>query len=320
MFDKLKSLYHQVLRLWPLLVIIVAGIFLFTSVNVMVSLNRLAMFALILLAFHVIRKALFPYIDLEQFAKKALEAPVSASVIFAAIIAFMIALCFITVSHAAPGQAHAATDAQILAKAGPYIPTYKQVVRQHWPDAPHQEYFPGKVEQETCVNLAKCWNPRVELKTSREYGCGLSEVTRAYRKDGSIRFDKLEEARHRYAALAGWNWDNRFEPRYHFVFIALEAKRLYASMRPYFTDDINRWAAAMVSYNSGPGTVTDRRAVCSRVKGCDRTLWFGGLDTVMIPGEEKLLYGKPLYQRRNEYPHNIIHIRSAKYIPLWRSA
>lgn len=308
----LDGLFREVKRLWLLLVIIVAGIFLFDGAGSMVALSRLAMFALILVAFHMVRKSLFPYIDLQKFTAKAAQQPMSAAVVFATIIAFIVALCFITVSHAV-------TDAEVISKAKPYMRDFKAAVDAHWPDAPHQEYFPAKVEQETCADLRRCWNPHTELKTSREYGFSLSQMTIAYRPDGSVRFDKFEEAKRRYLELSAWQWEDRYNPRYHFAFIVLEARRLYSAMKPYFHDDVNRWAAAMVSYNAGPGAVLDRRALCAHRAGCDKTAWFGGLSAVRAPGEERLLYGKPLYQRRNEYPHNIINVRSGKYVTLWRA-
>ncbi len=90
-------------------------------------------------------------------------------------------------------------------------------------------------------------------------------------------------------------------------------------MKPYFKDDDNRWAATLVSYNAGPRTVIDRMTVCGLTKGCDTRAWFHGLDSVMSPREKKLLYGKPLYVRINEYPNNVIHIRADKYKPYWES-
>jgi hypothetical protein len=310
--NKLKQMLKDVLRVWPLLVVIIAGIFLFSGVGFMVALNRLSMFAFILLIFHLIRKALFPYINLRRFTDKAGENPISAAIVFAMIIFFIVSLCYITI-------AHAMTYDQILTQAKPQLPLFKTVVNQYWSEAPYQYYFPGVVEQETCASLRQCWNPNTQLKTSREYGFGLGQVTIAYGKKGKIRFNNFQEAKEQYAALSDWQWDDRFNPKYQFTFITLEMHHLFSPLAPYFSDDTNRWAATLVSYNAGPGTIMDRIAVCSVTKGCNKALWFNGLDTVASPFEKKLLYGKPLYLRRNEYPDNIIHVRAPKYQPFWEA-
>lgn len=223
---------------------------------------------------------------------------------------FIILLCYISI-------ADAMTYDQILTQAKPQLPVFKQVVYTYWPESPNQQYFPGLVEQETCSNLHNCWNPNVQLKTSREYGFGLGQVTVAYGAHGKVRFNNFTEAKERYKQLSAWQWDDRYNPKYQLTFIVLELKNLFLPLASYFKDDINRWAATLVSYNAGSRTIMDRIAACVATKGCDKTQWFNGLATVSLPYEKKLLYGVPLYERRNEYPNNIINIRSPKYIPPW---
>lgn len=310
---KLENIGAELKRLSPLLLIVIAGVLLISDAAFMVGLSRLSMIALIIAAFHIIRKKLFPYIDLKVFTGRASESPVASAIVVAALLFFLIAMCYITVAHSAT-----MSDEKILQKARPYMPVFRAAVYRHWPKAPHREHLTGKVEQETCTTLAKCWNPGTELKTDREYGFGLSQMTVAHYRDGSVRFNKFEEAKQCYKELSAWRWDDRWNVEYHLTFITLESKRLYDTMWPHFRDSISASAASLVAYNAGSGTVLHRRALCSHTKGCDETVWFGGLDSVMMPGEERLLYGKPLYQRRNEYPDNIIHKRAPKYVPLWR--
>lgn len=276
----------------------------------MVAINRLSMFAFILLVFHLIRKSLFPYINLERFTNKAAKDPIASSIVFAMIIIFIISLCYITV-------ANAMTNQQILDQAKPTLPLFKYVVYQHWTNAPRQQNFPGTVEQETCASLKKCWNFNVQLKTSREYGFGLGQITIAYTKQGKVRFNNFLEAKKKYTELSQWQWDDRYNPTNQLIYMVLRLKQSFQSMESFFKDDDNRWAATLVSYNAGPKAVMDRIAVCRFKKGCDKTAWFQGLDSAIPPHEKKSLYGKPLYIRINEYPENIIHIRANKYKPYW---
>ena len=47
------------------------------------------------------------------------------------------------------------------------------------------------------------------LKTDREEGAGLGQITRAYNKDGSLRFDKVSELRSQYKQqLKEMSWKN----------------------------------------------------------------------------------------------------------------
>lgn len=94
--ETLKGIIKNLLRLWPLIIVIIAGFLFFSGAGFMVALNRLSMFALILLVFVLIRQSLFPYIDLKRFTDKAAEDPIAAAIIFAVIIIFIISLCYIT--------------------------------------------------------------------------------------------------------------------------------------------------------------------------------------------------------------------------------
>lgn len=303
-------------RFWPLFVVILAGAFLFGGVNFMVALSRLSMFGLVILVIHLVIKALFPYIRLERFSNKAAEDPLSSAIVFAVMIIFVISLCYITVVHAEPAEKQLNTST-ILQKAQPFLPEFKDVVHQYWPDAPYSFYMPALVEQESCANFEKCWNPAVELKTKREYGFGLGQITIAYKKQGGVRFNKFEEAKEQYEALSTWRWDDRYNAKYQLIFITLTTKKLYLAQAPFFKDDINRWAAAMVAYNAGSKTITEHIAACKATPNCQADSWFNGLDTIELPYEKKLLYGVSLQERRNTYPKNIIYLRSNKYLIPW---
>jgi membrane-bound lytic murein transglycosylase MltF len=164
-----------------------------------------------------------------------------------------------------------------------------------------REVMAGQIEQESR------WNPRAELKTSREYGFGLAQIT------VTSRFDNFQEARQRLPPLQDWQWNDRWNVRYQMTFLVMTDRANFATVSRLFTDDTNRWAGALVAYNAGMGTVLQRRALALRTIPAASTKWFGGLDSVRLPGEKRLLYGRNLGDMRNDYPRLIIKVRAPKY-------
>jgi len=168
------------------------------------------------------------------------------------------------------------------------------------------------VEQETCSSLEKCWNSNTELKTSREYGVGLGQLTIAYDKYGNERFNSFLEAKKKYSELASWRWSDRYNAVYQLTFVVLEIKSLYYQFSLLFGSEADIYAASFVGYNAGVKTVLNRLVMC-RVSGCKSDTWFNGLEDNHLKNEEVLLYGQMLYLRRNFYPRQIIYVRAAKY-------
>jgi hypothetical protein len=179
---------------------------------------------------------------------------------------------------------------------------------------PH--YLAGQVEQESCLSLThpKCWNVHAELKTSREYGFGLGQMTLAYRPDGSIRFNSFEESKRKFRELKDWTWENRFDARYQLRAMILMDREAFA-IATWAKDGLNHAAMMFVIYNSGRGDLARDRQLCRQTPGCDPELWFDNIERQSV--KSRLAdhgYGKSFFAISREYPRQIIFTRAPRYL------
>lgn len=187
--------------------------------------------------------------------------------------------------------------AGVLERAEPLLPVFERVLDDHWPKAQMTHIMCGQIEQESS------WKPRAELKTSREYGFGLGQITI------TSRFNNFEAAK-MLKPLKDWQWEDRFNPKCQLIFLVFTNRSNFNRLHSLFDTTEDTWAASMVAYNAGLGTVLQRRVAASQDK---KRRWFGGLDSVFLKYESRLLYGRNLGQLRNEYPVKVFK-RSYKYI------
>ena len=229
---------------------------------------------------------------------------------------WLIALCALAL--AALGPAHAQ---QVPARAQQYLPLLVEQQRSIWPDAPIPSFLGAQVEQESCISLthSKCWNPNVQLKTPREWGRGLGQVTTAYRADGSVRFDKQAELRAQFASLRGWTTDRWMDPRYQLIAIVEMDKSIYGRMHDAATP-IDRLGFTLSAYNGGESGVRQDRLLCANTSRCDRRRWVGHVERTSAksrtphPG-----YRQSFYAINREYVSNVIGLRRPKYEPFFKA-
>jgi hypothetical protein len=292
----LKTVLFELRRIWPLLAVIAVALLIFGDpAQLAVQLYQLSMAALVLIAAHHIRKAMFPYLDLSQFVREAKDGNLAAAVVVAAVIALISVLILATTTMAS----------EIPERARPHLPTLAAALDTHWPQAPHRHLAAGQVEQESG------WKERATLKTSRELGRGLAQLTIAYDAQGAERFNTYRDAV-RHKSLAAWDWrSDPYNPRYQLAYLVLRDRAEWAAMRMLMVDDLERWKSALVCYNAGRGRVLARRAY-ALAAGLPADRWSGGLDLAHGPSEDRLLYGRPLWQAVNEYPRKVVG-RAEKY-------
>lgn len=232
---------------------------------------------------------------------KALESPTGAGLVF-------LGLCLLT------GLLFLATASQARADELPpgavkYLPVLSAEIKGHWPAAPMPAALAGQVEQETCASLKspKCWNPRTELKTDREYGFGLGQLT------VTPRFDNFAEARKLDASLRDWQFADRYDPARQLRTLVLMDRNGFSRLA-FIPDGRERMAMALASYNGGLGGVLSDRRVCAGTPGCDPARWFGNVERTSLKAKTAAKgYGKSFFEINREYVRNIMTVRAARY-------
>lgn len=201
-----------------------------------------------------------------------------------------------------------------------YGPVLVKNQRAIWPDAPIPSFLAGQVEQESCITLShsKCWNPRAELKTARENGVGFGQFTRAYNKDGSIRFDTISALAKAHSSLRGWSWAKRYDPDYQLRAIVEMDKGLYLRQQGAATT-IDRLSFALSGYNGGESGVLQDRRLCQNSPNCDPSVWSGNVEKTSLKSRRAQKgYGKSFFAINREYVTNVIDVRRHKYEYLFK--
>jgi hypothetical protein len=248
---------------------------------------------------YLVRKALMPG-DSKTLLREAAAGSVGAGLVWLGM-ALLTGLLFLAFA----GQARAGQPPQ---KALEYLPVLQQEAATHWPDAPLQSALAAQVEQETCPSLThrKCWNPRTELKTDREYGFGLGQLT------VTSRFDNFAEARKLSPSLRDWQWEDRYDATRQLRTMVLMDRAAWR--RFSFAEGRERLAMALAAYNGGAGGVLSDRRVCAAVEGCDPNKWFGHVEQHSLKAKVAAKgYGKSFFEINREYPRNILGFRRDRY-------
>ena len=216
-------------------------------------------------AAHYSRKWVLDYPEANQrlLFSKAAESPTGAGLALVALaIAFLaFALIFSPRAHAQAGKIPSG-----FYKYGHQLKTEQQ---KYWPTHPDASKLAALIEQESCVSMksSRCWNPSSRLKTNREEGAGFGQITRAYRADGSLRFDALASLQQQYSSeLAGWSWGNVYaRPDLQLRAIVLMSRDAVKPFR-LANDALQMGDSA---YNGGIADVQKARRACALIPGCD---------------------------------------------------
>lgn len=241
----------------------------------LVNLLRLSWTALCVALAHSARKALFDYAHGRRAWLKAMESPIGAGLAFLGLclVSAVLVLAFTGFAKSQPVPA----NARLLA------PLVVQEIDTHWPAVPRRSYIGALIEIESCVSLKSraCWTTAARLKTSREEGAGLGQITRAWSKAGALRFDSLAEVRAMDpASLQELTWDTvylRADLGVRAVLVKL--RDCHARLkRLKVPGEMARLAFCDAAYNGGFDGVQKERKLCALTKGCDPDQWFGHVE------------------------------------------
>lgn len=192
-----------------------------------------------------------------------------------------------------------------------HLPTLQAEKDKYWPDAPYPEMLAAQVEKETCITLkhARCWSPRAELKTSREYGFGLGQITI------TKAFDNFANARKLDSSLADWAFEDRYDAARQLRVLVLMNRAEYGAFGRVAASTWERQAMAFSAYNGGRGGVMADRRVCAATAGCDPARWFGHVAHTSLKAKVAAQgYGKSFFQINREYVEELMLRRRAKYL------
>lgn len=205
-------------------------------------------------------------------------------------------------------------------QAMPHLPVLSKELDLYFKTIPHKEMIPGLIDHETCPGYKyyACWKPNAELKNDREQGVGLGQLTRAWDKQGKLRFDNLEGMRKRYPAeLSDLSWTNvKTRPDLQMRTIVLMVKDEYTKfhMVPNKTEALKMSAAA---YNGGSRDILRARNICGITKGCDPNVLFDNVDKHCVKSRtpDKRYGNRSMCDINTAYPRDIFQVRMDKYKP-----
>jgi hypothetical protein len=250
---------------------------------------------------YLLRRALMDGARSRAAYRRALEHPIGAGLAF-------LGLCLLTglLFLAFAGRAQAA---QPPAAALTYLPTLAAEIDAHWPAITPRSALAAQVEQETCPSLThrKCWNPRTELKTSREYGFGLGQLT------VTKRFDNFAAARGLHPSLRDWQWADRYDATRQLRTLVLMDRAAWRGLAGV-ADPWQRLAMTLSAYNGGLGGVQADRRLCASIDGCDPDQWFGHVEAHSLKSRAKPReYGQSFYDINRGYVRAVLYVRRPRY-------
>lgn len=182
---------------------------------------------------------------------------------------------------------------------------------------PKAETLASLIEHESCIQLRhpRCWDPTSRLKSQREEGAGLFQLTRAYTSTGQLRFDLLDELRHRYPKeLYELTWNNVYS-RADLQIRAgiLESRDKYNQLKAFASTTYEAMAFADAAYNGGIRGLQQERRACGMSKDCDPSKWFGHVERYCLKSKVALYGNRNACDINRHHVYDVLVVKLNKY-------
>jgi hypothetical protein len=264
---------------------------------------------LVLVLAYASRKALhdYPEADARSLFAKAKEHPVGAGLALVALAIVMNGLLGL----------FGGARAQVPLQAYSYLSILASEQDTHWPDHPMPHYLAGLIDHESaCPRRSTCWLPTARLKSAREEGAGLGQITRAFHPDGRTRFDALDELKARHPALREWSWSNVYSrPELQLRAVVLKTKDDYVALRMVH-DPVQRLMMADAAYNGGLGGLHRERRACGMSPPCDPQKWRGHVENRCLKSRTPLYGGRSACDINRHHVIDVLLVRAPRYVGL----
>lgn len=257
---------------------------------------------------HYARKALmdYPDADMRSLFRLARGSATGAGLALIAQAIIVLGLLFLFGGNA---------RADVPERAHQYLPMLKAEQSARWPDHPWPPMLGGMVEQESCVTLthSRCWSPLAQLKTKREEGAGMSQLTRAFHPDGRTRFDALAELKDRHPALRDLSWSNVYSrPDLQLRALVLKSRDDFRALGQ-IRSIANRLVFQVAAYNRGVGGIQAERRLCHVTEGCDPQLWWGHVEHTCTASRDPIYSGRSACDINRSHVQRVVEVRAPRY-------
>ena len=190
-----------------------------------------------------------------------------------------------------------------------------------FPNVPYPPYILALIEHETCITLkhSRCFNPKARLLTSREEGAGLPQITRTFRKDGTVKMDVLTDYVKRYnKELHDLSWSNVYSrPDLQARFTSLMLRDLY---KHYYRipDTWQRTHFVDSAYNGGPGMLDKERMACGLAAGCNPNIFPHNVERYCLRNKNSIYGTRNACDINRHHVDDVLYVRFPKYRDLFK--
>jgi hypothetical protein len=231
------------------------------------------------------------------------------------ITALMLTTLAVLAGFCAPVQAFdLARD--IPPQAAPYLPLLGAQARELAPAIP-AHYFGALIEHESgCPAIKRmCWSPTARLKTQREEGAGLGQLTRAYRADGTLRFDSLAESRKLDPrSLNELRWDTVYQrPDLQMRVMVLMTRQNWNRIGTLTELPALRLQLTDLAYNAGLGRALNDRRACALTAGCNVNVWAGHIERTCTASRQPIYGTRSACDISRHHVADVVGTRMNKY-------